>query len=351
MPLSNFFKKSPKQELDILSTRDGSFLSPEMQKKRCSAAMEFLRVFKEKIPLVHGRPHAGTVLSVVARLAGSSLYHSLNYKHDIDPGSVVLSREDNEAWPPLMNLFAFYCKQNGLDVMSKPLVTKVPEQDQPRMEVEQVLAEYQAQYRKIMKKHGLDDLDGARAGMIVCSILFEYHCKTAKDIDPFVATGIVAKGIVEGAKTAPPREPERSKPIANSESRAQSDPSQQLLTSIAQNSTDGAGDRLVIGEGMTAMGEALRHGGRYILVHPQVLNQLKANHVDAFLIYEAAMRMETASKIPQIDFVGANVDELLREWREKPESQVPIHVRQVLWLMNNAQSLGYERKGDRWTLN
>ena len=231
--------------------------------------------------------------------------------------------------------------------MSKPFLTKVPDQDQPRMEVEQVLAEYQAQYRKIMKKHGLDDLDGARAGMIVCSILFEYHCKTAKDIDPFVAASIVAKGIVEGAKTAPPR----SKTDSSSELNAQSDSSQQLLTSIAQNSTDGAGDRLVIGEGMTAMGEALRHGGRYILVHPQVLNQLKGNHVDTFLIYEAAMRMETASKIPQIDFVGASVDELIQEWRGKPESQVPIHVRQVLWLMNNAQSLGYERKGDRWTLN
>jgi hypothetical protein len=351
MSLSNFFKKSPTKGPGP-STLDESFLSPDIQKKRCDAAIEFIKIFKRKLPLVGGKPHAGTVLSIAARLAGASLYHSLIYTNDFAPGSVVLSKEVDDAWPQLMNLFAFYCKQNGLDVMSKPLVTKFPAQDRPRMEVKQVLAEYQTRYRDVMKRHGLDDVNGARAGMIICSILFEYHTKTARDIDPFVATGIVAMGIVEGAKTAPPTlNVGRSKLVPPSESNVQSDPSYELLTSIAQNSTDGTGNRLVIGEGMTAMNEALRNGGRYILVHPQVLNQLKANHVDAFLIYEAAMRMETASGISQIDFVGTHVDELIQEWSGKPEDQVPVHVRQVLWLMNNAQSLGYKRKGDRWILN
>lgn len=351
MSLSNFFKKSSKRGPDP-SRLDESFLSPEIQKKRCDAAMEFIKVFKRKLPLVSGKPHAGTVLSIAARLAGASLYQSLNYKNDFAPGSVVLSREVNEAWPQLMNLFAFYCKQNGLDVMSKPLITKFPEQERPRMDVKQVLAEYQTRYWEIMKRHGLDDLNGARAGMIICSILFEYHTKTARDIDPFVATGIVAMGIVEGAKTAPPAlNVGRSKLVPIPESNAQSDPSHELLTSIAQNSTDGTGDRLVIGEGMTAMTEAHRNGGRYILVHPHVLNQLKANHVDAFLIYEAAMRMETASKIPQIDVVGNQVDELVKQWSGKPEDQAPFHVRQVLWLLNNARSLGYKRRGNSWMLN
>ena len=359
MPLSDFFKRSPKKEPPQThqkapvkpSTRDESLLSAEMQKKRYDAAMEFVKAFQEKIPLVGGKPHAGTVLSVAARLAGSSLYHSLNHKNPINPGTVVLSQEVNEAWPQLMNQFAFYCKQNGFDVMSKPLVTKFPEQDKPRMEMEQVLGEYQDQYHAIMKKHGLDDLNGARAGMIVCSILFEYHCKTAKDIDPFVATGIVAMGVVEGAKTAPPPpKPERLKPSSTLKSNPQSDQLFDLIASIAKNSTDGVGNRLVIGEGMTAMGEALRNGGRYILVHPEVLNQLKTNSVDAFLIYAAAMRMETASKIPQIDFVGANVDQLVQQWSGKSESEAPIHVRQVLWLMNNAKNLGYERRGDSWLL-
>jgi hypothetical protein len=73
--------------------------------------------------------------------------------------------------------------------------------------------------------------------------------------------------------------------------------------------------------------------------------------VDVFLIYAAAMRMETSSRIPQIDFVGAKVDELVQQWSGKPEDQAPVHVRQALWLMNNARNLGYERRGDSWIVN
>ena len=103
MPFLDLFKKSPKKE----PVKDNPFGSPEMQKKRYDAATEFLKVFQERIPLVDGKPHAGTVLSVGARLAGSSLYRSLNYKDDIAPGVVVPSEEVNERWPQLMNLFSY----------------------------------------------------------------------------------------------------------------------------------------------------------------------------------------------------------------------------------------------------
>jgi hypothetical protein len=199
MPLFDLFKKSPKQEpaqttasKAMKPSTDESFFSPEMQKKRYDAAMEFIKIFQERIPLVGGKPHAGTVLAVAARLAGSSLFRALNTDANIAPGTVVLSEEVNEAWPQLMNLFAFFCKQNGMDVMSKPFVTQFPEQDKPRMGVEEVLAEYQDQYHEIMKKHGLDYLNGARAGMVICSLVFQYHCKNARDIDPHVGTGIIA---------------------------------------------------------------------------------------------------------------------------------------------------------------
>lgn len=356
MPLSDLFKKSPKKEPAKASQNepaksskaDESLVSPEMQKKRYDAAMEFLKNFQERIPLVSGKPHAGTVLAVAARLAGTSLYRSLNYKKDIAPGVVVLSDEVNEAWPQLMNLFAFYCKQNGIDVMSKPLVTVFPEKDKPRMSVEQVLQEYQDQYHAIMQKHGLDYLNGARAGMVVCSIIFQHHCTVVKDIDPYVAAGIVAMGIVEGAKTAPPPLKPESSPA--SASREQNNQFAGVLKSIAENSTSGTGVRLVIGEGMTSMQEALSKGGKYVLVHPEVLNKLRESNIDPFLIYEAAMRMEVESKIPRIDFVGGDVDKLLQEWSGKPMAQIPIHVRQILWIRDNAKNYGYEQKGNSWIL-
>ena len=200
MPHSNQFKKRPKMEPGA----DDSLFSPEMQNKRYEAALEFVKVLQERFLDPHGAAHAGTILATAARLAGTSLFRSLHAGRDIEPGVVVLSHEVNEAWPQLMNLFAFYCQQNGIDVMSRPPVTKIPEKDQPRTELAQTQLEFQDRYHQVMKKHGLDYLNGARAGMVACSIIFQYHCMVVKDIDPFVATGIVSMGVVEGAKTAPP---------------------------------------------------------------------------------------------------------------------------------------------------
>jgi hypothetical protein len=346
MPLFNLFKKPSKKE-PVKS--DDSLFAPEMQKKRYDAAMEFLKSFQERMPLVGGKPHAGTVLSIPARLAGTSLYRSLDDKKEVAPGIIVLSNEVNEAWPQLMNLFAFYCKQNGIDVMSKSLVTVFPESDKPRMSVEQVQQEYQDQYDEIMRKHGLDTLNAARAGMVVCSIIFRYHCTVAKDIAPDVATGIIAMGVVEGAKTAPPPLKAERSAAPTPTTPAENNPFDEILRSIAQNSIDGSGNRLVLGEEMMPMQEALSQGGKYILVHPEVVNQLEQNSIDPFLVYETAMRIELASKIPRIDFVG-NVDVWLQAWSGKPEAQAPIHVRQALWLQKNADQFGYEKSGNSWKL-
>jgi len=322
MPFSDIFKKSSKKE----SNKTDPFGTPEMQKKRHDAAMEFVKIFQEKIPLLGGKPHAGTVLVVAARLAGSSLYRSLNSQRDIAPGVVVLSKEVNEAWPQLMNLFAFYCKQNGIDVMSKPMVTKFPEQNKPLMEVEQVLAEYQDQYHEIMKKHGLDYLDGARAGMIICSITFHYHCMKVKDIDPYVATGIIAMGIVEGAKTAPP--PLGSKPKLEFENTS----------------------RLVLGEQDAAREEALATGATYIEIHPEILKMLQQKNVDPYLVYEEGVRKQIEAKVARIDFVKVDVDKLFDEWRSKSQSNAPIHIRLIVWLKNNAGTYGYVQSGNSWIL-
>lgn len=321
MPLSDLFKKSPKKE----PAQENPLGTPEMQKKRYDAAMEFVKIFQEKIPLVGGKPHAGTVLAVAARLAGSSLFRAIN-KKDFPTGVVVLSEEVNQAYPQLLNLFAFYCKQNGVDVRSKPMVTKFPEQNKPLMEVEQVLAEYQDQYHETMKKHGLDYLDGARAGMIVCSITFHYHCITAKDIDPYVAIGIVAMGVVEGAKTAPP-------PLGSG--------SRVGIKNI---------NRLVLGEQNAAIQEALDNGGEFIDLGPAVLKSLEEANIDPYLIYEQALKSKIDSKIARIDFVKADVDKLFDEWRWKSHTQAPIHVRLIIWLKNSANMYGYEQSGNSWVL-
>lgn len=337
MPLSDLFRKKPRNEPaqpspknPVTPAKDDSFLSPEMQKKRYDAAMEFAEALQQRMPLVGGKPHAGTLLAITGRLAGSSLFRSLNYDNkEIKPGVVVLSEEVNQAWPQLMNQFAFYCKQGGLDVMSKPMVTEFPEQNKPLMSVEQVLAEYQDQYHEVMKKHGLDYLNAARAGMVVSSFVFEYHCKKVKDIDPFVATGIVAMGVVEGAKTAPPPYGTKAANISPANAPAKND------------------NRLVLGERDAAIQEALDTGGAFIDPHPEVAAMLQKSGIDPYMIYEKALQQKIEEKIGRIDFVKADVDGLFRQWQAKPD-QAPVHVRLIFWLKNNAAQHGYEQSGNSW---
>lgn len=330
MPLSDLFKRSPKKgtasEPQKGPAGNDSILSPEMQKKRYDAAVDFLEAFQERMPLVNGNPHAGTVLSVAARLAGTSLYRSFNYKHDAKPGTVILSEDANQAYPQLLNLFAFYCKQNGVDVMAKPLVTDFPAKDKPLMDLAQVQTEYQDQYNAIMKKHGLDHLESARAGMVVCSIIFEYQTKKAGDIDPYVATGIVAMGVIEGAKTAP----------------------------LPLGGTPGTGTkkltRLVLGEPDAVREEALATGAIYIEPHPEVLKVLQQGNIDPYVIYEEGVRKQIEERISRIDFVKVDVEKSYEEWKSKPQSQAPIHVRLIIWLKNNAGGHGYEQRGNSWVL-
>jgi hypothetical protein len=328
MSLFDLFKKSPKHEpvKTPANPMDEALSSPEMQKKRYDAAMEFIKDFQERMPLVDGKPHAGTVLSIAGRLAGTSLYRSLNYKNNAVPGVVVLSEEVNQAYPQLLNLFAFYCRQNGIDVMAKPIATQFPEKDKPLLSTEQVLAEYQDQYHDIMKKHGLDYLNGARAGMVVSSIIFQYHCTKAKDVDPQVAVGIVAMGIVEGAKTAPP--PLGGKPKTGTKKMT----------------------RLVLGEPDAAREEALATGAIYIELNPEVLKVLQQKNIDPYLIYEQGVRKQIEERIARIDFVKVNVDALYEEWHSRPHAQAPIHVRLIIWLKNNASTYGYEQNGNSWVL-
>ena len=124
----------------------------------------------------------------------------------------------------------------------------------------------------------------------------------------------------------------------------------EVIKSVAANSIDGAGDRLILGEGMTPMQASLEKGGKYILVHPAILRELQQRNIDPFLIYESALRMALESRIRRVDLVGGDVDQFIQAWSRRSQQQVPMHVRQVLWLEENARAFGYERNGNGWLL-
>jgi hypothetical protein len=331
MLLSDFFKRSPKKEPPQPPrkepVKDDPFGSPEMQKKRYDAAMEFLGILQTNFLSQDGKDHAGTVLSVAAWLAGTSLYRSMKYKHQPAPGVVMLSDEVNEAWPRLMNLFMYYCQRNGIELKPEQFILTPPEAHKPEIEIFEAQKKFQDRYNEIMQKYGLDYLDGARAGMIVCSIIFQYHCTRVKDIDLNTAAGMISMGVVAGAKTVPP-------PLG-----------------LGPKMSDHNPNRLVLGERDVAIQDALDHGGTFIDLNPEILKTLQQSNIDPYIIYEQALRNQIEKKIPRIDFVKANVDELFEEWKSKSERQAPHHVRLIVWLKNNARTHGYEQHGNSWILN
>jgi hypothetical protein len=183
--------------------------TPEPQekfKRAREAALEFLPILKEKLIASDGTLHTGTMLSASAWLTGTSLYRSFNFKEDSPPGMTIESDGVNREWESLMHLFEQYNFQKAEIPVGRFLkaATTAPESLKPQVEMTHVQEQLQDQYDTIMKKHGFDYLDGARAGVILCSIFFQQYCIANKIMDPNVAAGFVAQGILEAAKTVPP---------------------------------------------------------------------------------------------------------------------------------------------------
>ena len=97
----------------------------EIAKRRQAAAAEVLKLLEEQYPTTLGS-HVGTVLYAAAWLAGTSLYRSLGYKQELEPGVVVLSEEANQQIPALMKVFMFLLDKDGVKLKPDDFVGKIP---------------------------------------------------------------------------------------------------------------------------------------------------------------------------------------------------------------------------------
>lgn len=178
----------------------------EKLKKGRAAAIEFIPILRSKLASHDGNIHAGTILSAAAWLTGTSLYRAFNPKDDLPPGTTIKSDDVNKEWESLMYLFEQYNFQKADIPVGYLILAALAGGDthKPRVEMSYVQKELQDQYNAVMKKHDFNYLDAARAGVVLCSVLFQIHSTTSKEIDPYVAAGIVAQGIIEAAKTVPP---------------------------------------------------------------------------------------------------------------------------------------------------
>ena len=158
----------------------------EKLKKGRIAAAEFIPILWAKFITPDGSVHAGTILSAAGWLTGTSLYRAFHPKDDIPPGTVVQSNEVNKEWESLIYLFEEYNFGNVCVPVGRLIMSALAASDEhkPRVEMSYVQQDLQAQYNTVMKKHGFDYLEGARAGVVICSLLFNITAPLPKILIP-----------------------------------------------------------------------------------------------------------------------------------------------------------------------
>jgi hypothetical protein len=200
MTFSDLFKRFSKRE--PAQVCPAAALPDHLDRAR-QAAMEVLSILQGQLVAPDGSLHAGTMLSAAAWLTGTSLYRSFDFK-DASAGTVIHSNEVNATWEGLIYLLEQYTFHKTDIPIGYLILTSMGARDfnQTQVEMLYVQSELQGRYNSVMKKHGFGYLDGARVGILLCSILIEQY-QTARIIDLEPATGIVAAKILEAAKTVP----------------------------------------------------------------------------------------------------------------------------------------------------
>jgi hypothetical protein len=177
---------------------------PEKVNQAREAALEFLPILKAKLVLPDGTLHTGTLLSAAAWLTGTSLYRSFNLPSNELPGTIIKSDAINKEWENLM----FLLEQYNFEKVDIPVgrlmlaAMAAPDFLKSQIDMFRIQSELEGLYDTVLQKYGFNHVEGARVGIILCTILI-YQYKKAGILDPRVAAGIVAQGVLEAAKTVP----------------------------------------------------------------------------------------------------------------------------------------------------
>ena len=179
--------------------------SEQSLEKEREIAQELLCLLSSKLVTSDGSPHAATLLSAAAWLTGMSLNQSFPCQERPFTDAIVTSPIVNREWENLVYLLETY-NFHRADIPVGHVVLGAmgrPQFFTPQVEMSYVQNELRAQYDQIMKMRGLSSLEGARVGILLCSILIQEYSGEGI-ISPDVATGIVAQGVFEAANQCSP---------------------------------------------------------------------------------------------------------------------------------------------------
>ena len=128
-----------------------------------------------------------------------------------------------------------------------------------------------------------------------------------------------------------------------------------LVEQLAQLSTRGAGaTRVILGKYIEGSSQsydkiAERLGGTYFKTADGVYNALGKSRELAWQVNETFLRNQLMRRVVSFDFV-IDIDDTLIQYRNVPWAELPPRVREIYFLLSNAQQYGYERIGNSFVL-
>ena len=185
----------------LLEVKEDSFFLPEHLKKGHEAAREILSLLITKFHASDGSPHAPTILFAAAWLTGASLVRSFQNQKMALPGTIVTLEDVNREWDALVYLLEEYNFQRADVPIGRVVLAAMaaPRSFKPQIGMSDVENELKSQFTAVLEQHGFDPLEGARVGVLLCSILIQQYSQAGL-IDADAATGLAAQGIFEAAR-------------------------------------------------------------------------------------------------------------------------------------------------------
>lgn len=125
-----------------------------------------------------------------------------------------------------------------------------------------------------------------------------------------------------------------------------SDEASELIATIARNSTQGSGNRVVLGEWIGRsdgyIGEVLENGGIYYESAPGIYDAIKLEGDALWQVNEQFLRDQMKAGIEQIDFVSGDVMEWVSRFPHRASG------RELNFLLTHGDEFGYKLVGNSW---
>lgn len=128
-----------------------------------------------------------------------------------------------------------------------------------------------------------------------------------------------------------------------------SEEAEKLITTIARDSVQGSGNRVILGAwqepgNKSYIQEALDNGGVFFDAEDEVWSLLEESVIDPWRVNEAFLRQQLEEGVERVDFF---VEDIFKVLKQDP-GLVWYRSKEIQWLLDNAENYGYIRKGNSW---